>query len=64
MTIREEIASAVAKLTPPVAVAAADKFSGLTLADWVLILTLIYTLLQIVYISKKLLKPQQVGHDA
>lgn len=53
MTIRDEIASSAAKMTPPAAVSAAAKLYGLALTDWVLIATLVYTLLQIAYLLDK-----------
>lgn len=53
MALKEEIASGVAKIAPPAAISAASKVAGLTLADWVMVVTVIYTLLQIAYLLDK-----------
>jgi uncharacterized membrane protein len=45
--MQREIATAAAKVAPPVAVSASAAVSGWTLNEWVLIITLIYLLLQI-----------------
>lgn len=45
-TMKEEIASAIAKASPPVAVVGANKIFDLTLSEWVAIATLCYIALQ------------------
>lgn len=63
MAFKEEIASSVAKLTPPAAITAATKFTNMTLSDWVLLATLVYTLLQIAYLLRKWFRPTRPLED-
>lgn len=48
-----EYFSAAGKAAPPIAVSTAAS-AGMTLQDWVLIATLLYTLLQIAYLGYKI----------
>ena len=43
--MKQEVAQEAAKAAPPVTVAAAHYILGISLSDWVLISTLIYTVL-------------------
>lgn len=43
--MKQEVAQEAAKAAPPVTVAAAHYILGVSLSDWVLIATLIYTVL-------------------
>lgn len=48
---RSDLASSAAKTTPPVSAVIAT-FMGVPLADWVLVATLVYTCLQIVFLLR------------
>ena len=55
-----EYITAVAKASPAVAVVAAEG-AGLTLGDWVLIATLIYTVLQTAHLIYKFIEDRRNG---
>lgn len=57
---KEDVLGEVAKTAPPVSVAGATVM-GVTLQEWVLYLTAVYTLLQIAYFIRKLFKEYQNG---
>ena len=48
----KEVEEALTRLTPP-GVISVTSFMGIPLADWVYILTIMYLMLQIVWICKK-----------
>ena len=48
---RNDIAASAAKSTPPISAVIAN-FLGVPLADWVLIATLVYTILQIAFLLR------------
>lgn len=55
-----EYIAAVGKATPPLAVVGVEA-AGLTLQDWVLISTLVYTVLQTVHLIYKFWKDRRNG---
>lgn len=60
MGLKQEIASEITKATPPAAFMAFSFFGKLTIADWVHIAVLVYTLLQIAYLLDKwLIRPRR-----
>lgn len=60
--MRQEIAQEAMKATPPVAVALAGHFAGMTLQDWVLIATLVYVVLQAGHLLWKWYREIKRGH--
>lgn len=50
--MKEEIASAAMRASPAVAVAGSDLFFGLTLDGWVKVATLLYLMLQAVFLIR------------
>ena len=59
MTIKETVAEAI-KAAPPVGVTGAT-LMGLPLSDWAIILTIVYTLLQIFLLVRKMVKGDRKG---
>ena len=57
-THKQELSMAAAKITPPV-VAAGMTLAGYPLSDWLVLLTIIYTLLQIWATAHKLWRERQ-----
>lgn len=53
MTLQEQLADA-AKTAPPITVAGLT-VAGLPISDWVLMLTALYTLLQVVFLVRRLI---------
>jgi len=53
MGIKDEIIASTVKTAPPAVVSVTSAVAGVSLVDWVLIATLVYTLLQIVHLIVK-----------
>lgn len=56
--VANEVSTEVLKLAPPATVATMT-ILGYSLSDWVLLLTAIYTLLQIVWLGRKYLRARR-----
>lgn len=59
MGLKQEIASEITKASPPAAFMLFSWFGKLTIADWVQLAVLVYTLLQIAYLIDKWIRQRR-----
>jgi hypothetical protein len=64
MSTAQDVGEQAARVATPAAVAGVTHFLGVPLSDWVLILTIVYTLVQLfVLIRDRLYKPWRTNRD-
>jgi uncharacterized protein (DUF58 family) len=64
MSTAQDVGEQAARVATPAAVAGVTHFLGIPLSDWVLILTIVYTLVQLfVLIRDRLYKPWRTNRD-
>jgi len=64
MSTAQDVGEQAARAATPAAVAGVTHFLGVSLSDWVLILTIIYTLVQLfVLIKDRVYKPWRINRD-